>query len=145
MRSLIRDLLDVTPIESGTLAVLPEPADVAALVEGARTAFLRGGAGNAIEIDLPTDLPRILADGQRIVHALGNLLSNASRRSPDSSAIRVSAAQDDVYVAISVADEGGGVSAERLPQLFRKFSRTQGGNGEAAVGGQGLSMRSAKG
>ena len=96
MRSLIRDLLDVTRSESGTLPVAPETVDVAALVEAARTAFLRGGAQKAVEVDLPADLSRIAADGQRIVQALGTLM----------------------------ADEGGGVSAERLPRLFRKFSRT---------------------
>ena len=57
MRSLIRDLLDVTRIESGALQVAPEPVDVAALVESARTAFLRGGAQNAVEVELPPDLP----------------------------------------------------------------------------------------
>ena len=145
MRSLIRDLLDVTQIEAGTLSVAPEPADVAALVEAARTAFLRGGAGNSVEVDLPPDLPHILADRQRIVHVLGNLLSNASRRSPDSSTIRVSAAPDGMYVAIAVSDEGGGVSAERLPQLFRKFSRSDGGDGSAASGGEGLGLAVCKG
>ena len=100
---------------------------------------------NAVEVDFPPDLPRIMADRQRIVQALGNLLSNAFRRSPDSSAIRVSAALDDVYVAISVADEGGGVSAERLPQLFKKFSRTEGGDGGTTVGGESLGLAVCKG
>ena len=54
----------------------------------------------------------------------------------------MSAAPDDVYVAISVSDEGGGVSAERLPRLFRKFSRTDGGSG---AGGEGLGLAVCKG
>ena len=118
MRRLIRDLIDVTQIESGTLSVAPEPADVAALVDAAKTAFEHVGTGNIVEVDLPPDLPGVMADRHRMVQALGNLLSNASRRSPDSSTIRVSAALDDVHVAVSVVDEGAGVTAEGLPYLM---------------------------
>ena len=105
MRSLISDLLDVTRIEAGTLSVTPEPTVVAALVDQAREVFLRGGARNSIEVDLPPDLPRIGADRQRIMQVLTNLLSNASKYSRDKSAIRVSASVEDVYVAIS--DDAG--------------------------------------
>ena len=106
MRSLISDLLDVTRIESGSMSVTPEPTVVAALVNQAREVFLRGGARNSIEVDLPPDLPRIGADRHRIMQVLTNLLSNASKYSRDKSAIRVSASVEDVYVAISVSDEG---------------------------------------
>ena len=145
MRRLIRDLIDVTQIESGTLSVTPEPADVAALVDAATTAFLRSGTENSVEVDLPPDLPRVIADRQRIVQALGNLLSNASRRSPDSSTIRVSAAQDDMYVAVSVVDEGAGVTAERLPHLFRRFFRSDEGDGDPMAGGEGVALAVCKG
>ena len=57
MRSLVRDLLDMTQIDSETLSVTPEPVDVATLVEVAGTAFLRGGTVNSIEVDIPPDLP----------------------------------------------------------------------------------------
>ena len=115
MRGLISDLLDVTRIEAGSLSVTPEPTVVAALVDQAREVFLRDGARNSIEVDLPPDLPRIGADRQRIMQVVTNLLSNASKYSPDQSAIRVSASVEDVYVAISVSDEGRGVSPEHLP------------------------------
>ena len=92
-------------------------------MDEAREAFLRGGARNSVEVDLAPDLPRIGADRQRLAQVLTNLLSNASKNSPDQSAIRVSASVEDVYVAISVSDKGRGVPAERLPHLFRKYSR----------------------
>ena len=63
-----------------------------------------------------------MADRRRIVQVLNNLFVNASRCSPDHSAIRVEAVSDDVYVAISVADDGMGIPAELLPLLFRKRS-----------------------
>ena len=131
MRSLINELLDVARIEAGILSVTTEPMDVADVIEQAMSAFLRGEARNRIEVDIAPELHRIQADGQRMSQVLNNLLSNASKHSPESSAIRVSASQDDVVVAISVVYEGRGISAERLPLLFSKFSRTDGPVGES--------------
>ena len=145
MRSLINDLLDVTRIEAGTLSITPETSAVAALVEQARAAFLGGGAKNSIEIDLPADLPPVAADGQRVVQVLTNLLSNASKYSPASSTIRVTALQEGSHVAVTVADEGRGVSAEDLSKLFRKFLRISGTDGKPEVGGEGLGLSVCKG
>ena len=82
MDGLIGDLLDAGRIDSGTLSVDPEPAEVAALVDRARTTFVSGGGRQAVRIDLPPDLPRVMADERRIVQVLNNLFSNASRHSP---------------------------------------------------------------
>ena len=115
MNGLIGDLLDAGRIETGTLSVAAAPADVAALVDQARMTFLSGGGRHNLRIDLPPDLPRVMADERRIVQVLNNLLSNAARYSPESSPIRVDAVRDGIHVAISVADDGRGVSAEVLP------------------------------
>ena len=91
MRGLINDLLDAGRIEAGTLSVAPEPAEVAHLVDQARNTFLSGGGRTTVRIDLPEDLPRVMADTPRIVQVLNNLFANASRHSPESSPIRVAA------------------------------------------------------
>ena len=141
MRALIGDLLDAARIETGTLSVSPEPADVAAMVERARTVFLSGSRRNPVRIDLPPDLPQVLADRQRIVQVLGNLLINAARHSPESSVIRVAAARQGEHVAVAVADEGRGIPAERLPHLFRKFARSGREDRQRGVGaGLGLAI-----
>ena len=128
MRALIGDLLDQGRIETGTLSVSTEPAEVAGLVDQARNTFLGAGGGHTVRIDLPEDLPRVLVDPQRIVQILNNLFSNAARHSPESCPISVSAARDSVHVAISVADEGRGVPPDQLPHLFRKHGDVAGGN-----------------
>ena len=145
MRGLIGDLLDVGRIDTGTLSVYPEPAEVAGLVDRARNTFLSGGARHSVLIDLPPDLPRALADRRRIVQVLNNLFSNASRHAPESSPIRVTAVREGAHVAISVADEGRGVAPERLPHLFRKHTGFAGGDREGALGAAGLGLAICKG
>ncbi|MDD9995034.1 MAG: ATP-binding protein, partial [Dehalococcoidia bacterium] len=145
MRDLIDDLLDMTRIEAGSLSVTLAPAAVDDLVAEARDSFLRDGASNIIEVDLAEELPRILADRGRILQVLGNLLSNACRHSSGSSTIRIAAVQEDRYVAISVADEGRGVSDEEMPHLFGKFSRLAPGHGEEETAGNGLGLAICRG
>ena len=142
MLDLIRDLMDAARIEAGTLSVALEPSDAAVLVDRARNTFLSGGGRSNIRIDLPPDLPRVTADRRRIVQVLGNLLSNAARHSPEASAIRLSAALEGVHVAFSVADDGVGISSERLPYLFRKFTRLEADDrGDGGLGaGLGLAI-----
>ena len=145
MRGLISDLLDAGRIEAGTLSVAPEPAEVVVLVDQARNTFLSGGGRHAVRIDLPPDLPRVMADRQRIVQVLNNLLSNAARHSPESPSIQVTAVVDGAYVAISVRDEGRGVAPEQLPHLFRKHAGLAGGVRQGGPGGHGLGLAICKG
>ena len=145
MRELIGDLLDMAHIETGTLPVTPEPAEIASLVDQARNTFLSAGGRDHLDIDLPADLPLVMADRRRVVQVLCNLLSNAARYSPEASPIRVAAAQEGVHVAVSVANEGRGISAERLPHLFGKFAPAEGEDGRRGPGGSGLGLAICKG
>ena len=140
MRGLVGDLLNAGRIEAGTLSVSPVPTEVETLVEQARSAFLNGGAKPAALIDLP----RVMADGPRIVQVLSNLLANAARHSPGCSPIRVAAAQDGPHVAVS--DEGKGVPAEQLSRLFRKYaSSDEDDAGRRSGGGVGPRARHLQG
>ena len=145
MRRLVGDLLDAGRIESGTLSVHADPLELGVLVEQARTTFLSGGARQAIRIDLPPDLPPVMADGRRIVQVLSNLISNAARHAPDSSPIHVGARRDGIEVAVSVTDEGRGIPPERLPHLFRKYADVAGRDQEQGAAGFGLGLVICKG
>ena len=112
------------------------------LVGEAGNAFRIGGHRHNLRIDVPPDLPWVMADRSRIVQVLGNLLANAARHSPVSSAIRVSAAPGDLQVTVSVSDEGRGIPAKSLPHLFRKFSRLE---AEEQGGDTGLGLAICKG
>jgi DNA-binding response OmpR family regulator/signal transduction histidine kinase len=141
MQGLITDLLDVARIEAGALSVSPRPTEATLLVDQARNVFLSGGGRDKIHIDMAPDLPRVMADQRRVVQVLGNLLTNAARYSPESTAIRVMAEHEGVYVRFSVADDGVGIAADELPGIFRKFSRITGEDGgDRADSGLGLAI-----
>ena len=145
MRSLINDLLDMARIESGTLSVTPEPVDPSVLVEEARSTLLGPRVRSAVQIDLPPGLPHVMADRRRVVQVLINLLSNASKYSREPSPIRLTVAQDGMYIEFSVADEGRGLSPGLIPHLFSRFSRL---DEEDPVGGltnSGLGLAICKG
>ena len=142
MRGLINDLLDVACIRTGTLQVNPGPVTATALVEEARSTFLRGSGRDNVHIDLAPDLAPVMADQRRVVQVLDNLLSNAARNSPGTSPIVVAAVQDGVHVAFSVTDKGRGVAPDRLPKLFQKFPPvgTNGRGGDETGAGMGLAI-----
>ena len=145
MRRMISDLLDTANIESGTLSVSPEPSNVAALVDQAGTSYVRGGGRNDLQVDVSADLPTVMADRARIIQVIGNLLSNASGYSQGSPAVRVSAEDDGLYVAVSIVVAGWGLPPEQLPNLFRKYSRIDGGMVERDIAGYGLGLSICKG
>ena len=141
MRGLLGDLLDAGRIDAGMLSVAPEPTEVAALIDRTRNAFLGGGSGRDISIDLPSGLPPVMADRRRIVQVLYNLFRNAADNSPASSPIGVAASCEGGQVTISVRDEGRGIAPERLPGLFRKRARsTAGSDGDRIGTGLGLAI-----
>ena len=145
MINLIADLLDAGRIDTGMLSVSPEPSEMAALVDQGRSTFLSGGGRHTVTIDLPPDLPRVMADRQRVVQVRNNLLANAARQAPESTPIRIAAERGGVHVAVSVADEGRGIAPERLAQLFRKYSVGADGERGGGTGGPGLGLAICKG
>ena len=145
MRELIADLLDVARIDTGTLSVAPEPTDLATLVGEAREAFQSGGGQHTLLIDLDPELPLVMADRLRMVQVLNNLLFNAARHSQETSPIRVLVERGELQVTVTVADEGSGVPAERMPSLFRKFSGITAEDRERDLARSGLGLAICKG
>jgi len=140
MRDQIGSLLDAGRIRAGMLSVAPQPSRMVSLIDQARNAFISGGGRHAVQIDLPSDLPQVMADPQRVVQVLRNLLSNAARYAPETSVIRVAAKRDGVYVRVSVADEGKGISPDQLERLFDQPATLSGREGNSAGHGLGLAI-----
>lgn len=123
MGVLIDDLLDVARVETGTFVVEPVPVNVTRLLDKARSTLLSARNRDNIQIEHKSGLPPVMADPGRITQVLVNLLANAARNSPDPSPILLTALQEGDDLTICVTDKGRGLSPERLPHMFRRFSR----------------------
>ena len=142
---IVNDILDLSKIEAGHMEVRAVPvrvADVAAEARGALDQFA-AGSGVAVEIAIPDDLPPVLADADRTVQVLVNLISNAVKFSPSGAAVRVTAAPEDRMVRIAVKDDGRGIPRDRQHLLFQRFQQ-MGEPYERKKPGTGLGLAIAK-
>ncbi len=121
---LIADLLDVSRIDGGGLEVSPASVSAARLAAQAREdhAVVAEGEGIALVVDPPADDLRAVADRDRILQALSNLISNALRHTPRGGTVEIAARPDgDDRVRFEVRDTGPGVSPGDIPHLFERF------------------------
>jgi signal transduction histidine kinase len=125
MERLIGDLLDVSAIECGSLAIDPAPIRPFDLISEAVDAHAAGSAelGILLSADCEGDLPEIAADFQRLQQILGNLVGNAIKFTPRGGQIVVGASQDAGHVRFWVSDTGQGIPVDQVPHIFSKFSR----------------------
>ena len=145
MRSQINSLIELSQIEAGTLSIYPELSDVSDLVETASGEFQRSHTGTAIDVDVPSGLPLVMADKERITLVLNNLFSEASRISSTSPRIRVSASSLDIYVVISVSCDSEAFPGETF--VGRSIHPPENGSGDTIQdnGGQDLAFAFCRG
>ncbi|HEY3109659.1 MAG TPA: PAS domain S-box protein [Chloroflexota bacterium] len=138
---LINDLLDISRIESGKLALEREPLELRPLVEGVALGLRPQveGKQQQLTIGLPLDLPPVLGDPDRVVQILTNLLSNAHKYTPADGQIAISARPEGTQVRVSVRDTGCGLTPEEQSQLFNRFFRAR-NHATQEVGGTGLGL-----
>jgi two-component system, OmpR family, sensor kinase len=121
---LAEDLLVQARIEAGMFKLRLEPVDIKALAWQAKET-IQGGLterGQTLSLDHPQVMERVPADPRLLTQALTNLLHNASRHTSHGGQIFLTIANNDAEVAISVTDDGAGMSAEERQRLFQKFA-----------------------
>lgn len=141
---LVDDLLDVTRMEAGRLELDREPVAPADLLNDAVRIFRPEAESTGIELTVHAapDLPRLLADAEKMHRVLANLLSNAIKFTPAGGRIEVRAAPGAPgSVAFAVTDTGPGIDAESLPRVFDRFWQSR----HAQRAGAGLGLSIAKG
>lgn len=123
LNRLVSDFLDIHRLEQGTIIPRREPLALGALCTNVIEAFSVTAPQHRFVLDVPPDLPAVLADRLLIEQALTNLVSNAITYSPQGGEIRIAAQHVGTEIVVSVADAGLGIPAECLPRLFTKFYR----------------------
>jgi signal transduction histidine kinase len=140
---LINNILSITKIESGTIAIERKRVRLRELLEDTFNACARSGHGKRLgfKLDLPRDISPVALDKELIRIAINNLLTNAIKYSNDDGLVRLAAEEIEQTVRITVQDTGIGIAAEEQEHIFDKFYRSQGPAMEGRSGhGLGLAL-----
>ncbi len=123
---LVNDLLDLSRMEAGTLRYDFQPVSVVELIDNILSVHPSVTEQHQIEVPISTELPKVLADADRLRQVVLNLMTNATRHSPEGTKITVEAHavedQGSPFVVISVEDRGIGISFEDRERIFTKFA-----------------------
>lgn len=135
---LIDDLLDLSRIETGRLAIETRPEPLTELVMEAVELHVPEARQRAIELGwiFHEPLPEVMVDRERILQLLGNLLGNAIKFTPAGGRVEVEATLSGDEVRIGVLDTGPGIAPDHLPRVFDRFWQASRGD----RGGLGLGL-----
>ena len=136
LNDIIGNLLDMSRLQAGALSVHPAPTVLLEVLAG----VVRLGEGR-VALDIPEDLPMIRADAGLLERVLANLVANADRHLPAGEKVRIAAHRDAAHVAVKVIDNGPGVAAERMGEIFAPFQHF----GDRSTTGLGLGLAIARG
>ena len=141
---MVRNLLAITRIDAGALELRRDWIDLREIVGRVTSAARRRGARQRIEVALPADLPLVRADATLVEQVIANVIGNAIVHTPPEASVFVDVSVAPTEIALRVTDDGPGILAEALPQVFDKFIKadtTQADGGQ----GTGLGLAIAKG
>ncbi len=143
---LVDDLLDIYRIREGRMRLDLQPLNVGHalnnVVQLVQPLMPKGRNTDKVEVhlDLPTDLPAVLADPVRYEQILFNLLSNAAKYGGGSD-IEISARVEDGALIVSVKDQGPGIAPDSMDRIFHPLEQlTPGGHGQQQGTGLGLTI-----
>jgi two-component system, OmpR family, sensor histidine kinase KdpD len=137
MSDLVSDVLDLMRLESGAVQLRLEEYDLEELLGSVLHRLEEPLRAHQVIVDLPADLPPLVADGALLSQVLTNLLDNAARHTPAGTTITVAAHLEETRMHVIVADNGPGLPPGDPARLFQKFQR---GQSESAVVGVGLGL-----
>ncbi len=136
LKALVNDLLDLSKIEAGKLELYLEPVAPGFLARqaGAMMKNQAEAKGITLAAEVPADLPEVLADSNKIVWVLVNLLANAVRYSAPGAHVWLRGERVGDLVQLKVQDDGPGVPREMQSRIFDKFVRLDQGDTSSGSG-----------
>lgn len=125
--NLVNDMLNVSRIESGRLTLAIKPIDLGELISTVYAEMLPKAQEQKINLQFSRplqSLPQVQADPERVEQVLINLIGNSLKFTPEEGTIRIEINHNpkDATEAVSIIDNGKGISAEDIPKLFQKFA-----------------------
>jgi signal transduction histidine kinase len=122
LERLVGDVLDLAKLDTRRFTLLHEEVDMAHLLERAYNAFAEEARRR--DIDYRQDIsarPVIVADGDRVLQIISNLLSNAFRWTPNGGRVDLQLGAENGIVSVAVEDSGPGIAADEQERIFRPF------------------------
>lgn len=136
--ALVNDLLDLSRIEAGRIDLRCAAIELGPLIDGAAGSLrpVVDGKRQVLTLEVEDAHAAVWADADRVIQILTNLMSNASKYTPEGGSITVTARRVGDFARVEIRDTGIGLSAEQQGQLFTRFFRAQG----RGPGGTGLGL-----
>lgn len=119
LAALVDELLDLSVIQRGELRLDIAAVDVAKVLADAVTQFAPDT--REVRVDVAAGIPEVVSDGARLTQAIGNLVANAVKFSPEDQPVEVSARRGGDQLVVAVHDHGKGVPAEHRERIFERF------------------------
>jgi two-component system phosphate regulon sensor histidine kinase PhoR len=141
---LIEDMLDLSRIEAGRIEFNIKPLNPVPIIKRVVKNLEATTDKHKFTISIPKDLPRVLADEDRLEQVFLNLIGNAVKYSPEGGEVKISAYAKTKSVEFCVADEGIGMTEEEAREVFKPFFRT-GESQKRMIRGTGLGLPVTKG
>lgn len=143
LAELVKDLLSVSRIESGKIVVNKQPIEVSPLIEQVIGEIGIRARDNQIKLTYTKpskEPPKALADPERFIQIVTNLISNSIKYNKPKGQITISVEHDKKFVTVHVADTGIGIAASHIPHLFEKFYRVHDDSAASEKIGTGLGL-----
>ncbi len=146
MALLLDDLLDISRITHGTLALRMQTTDLASIIDAAVETALPviDAKHHTLTVQMPSERVQFAADPLRLAQVLSNLLTNAAKYTDPEGRIGLTATSDSNQIIIRVTDTGIGIPPESMGNLFGMFTQVKSGK-DRSEGGLGIGLALAKG
>lgn len=143
MNSMITDLAESAQLEAGQVRLKPVPIDLPSFAIQLKDRLAGVADARRIWVELPEELPLVLADPDKLERILRNILTNALKYSEPDSPVTVAMTLSGAEVVTAITDHGQGMSPEEVSKLFQRYYRTP--TAIQRKGGLGLGLHITKG
>lgn len=142
MHRMVLDLLDLAKLDAGTADLKMSPVNVGAMLNAVAEKFTPQStrAGVRIEVNIPSSLPPLIADGDRMSQVFTNLVDNALKFTPVGGTISLDAKVEQDEMSISVMDTGEGIPKEAQARIFQRFYQADPARRGGETHGAGLGL-----